>query len=150
MARFFFYGTLMDAAVRTAVLGREVPTDAIIAAELSGWRRVCRLGATYPVLVAAAGARTEGIVVDNLTAEETTRLVRFEGPDYRLSRVMLLLKPRSRTAAWVFLPVSPSIAGERPWTYRAWQRRHRRSFLGALRAFPSPNETRGGTRLPAA
>jgi hypothetical protein len=50
MACYFFYGTLMDAAVRAAVLGRALPADAVIAAELAGWRRVRRRGATYPVL----------------------------------------------------------------------------------------------------
>ncbi len=49
MACYFFYGTLMDAAVRAAVLGRLLPKTAIRAAELAGWRRVYRSGATFPV-----------------------------------------------------------------------------------------------------
>jgi hypothetical protein len=132
MACFFFYGTLMDAAVRRAVLGRDLPARAIIAAELPGWRRVYRLGSTYPVLVPVALARTDGIVVEGLTAEDGKRLSRFEGPDYRLGRVALVLKPRSPAAARAFLPVSAAIAGERPWDYGEWQRRHRRSFLECL------------------
>jgi hypothetical protein len=132
MARFFFYGTLMDAAVRRIVLGRDVPQNTIIAAELPGWRRVCRLGATYPVLIPAVLAHTHGIAVEGLSAEDGKRLARFEGPDYRLGRVALVLRPRSRATARAFLPVSASIAGERPWDYRAWQRRHRRSFLECL------------------
>jgi Gamma-glutamyl cyclotransferase, AIG2-like len=129
MACYFFYGTLMDAAVRAAVLGRDLPAAAVKAAELAGWHRVRRRGATYPVLVPAASSRTDGIAVDGLTAEDGERLARFEGPDYRLGRVTLALRPRGRIAAWAFLPVTPAIADSRSWDYGVWQRRHRRAFL---------------------
>jgi gamma-glutamyl AIG2-like cyclotransferase len=129
MACYFFYGTLMDAAVRAAVLGRDLPATAVRAAELLGWRRVYRSGATYPVLLRSALSRTDGIAVDGLSAEDGERLARFEGPDYRLGRVTVALRPRGRLPARTFLPVTPAIAETRPWHFDVWQHLDRQSFL---------------------
>ncbi|MFO1127768.1 MAG: gamma-glutamylcyclotransferase family protein [Rhodospirillales bacterium] len=129
MARYFFYGTLMDPAVRSAVLGRDLPTDAITPAALFGWRRVFRAGATFPVLVPAASSRVDGIAADGLSAAECERLAHFEGPDYRLRRVTLILRPGGQAAAYAFLPAKPMIAAGRTWNFATWRRRHRRAFL---------------------
>ena len=45
--RFFFYGTLMDADIRRAVLGVRALAPAE-RATLDGWRRVKKAGVSYP------------------------------------------------------------------------------------------------------
>ena len=85
--RYFFYGTLMDRTVLAAVLGRSLPPAASRPASLDGYRRVFRAGASYPVLVPAAGEVVAGIVVDGLGQGDRRRLEAFEGSDY-VSREM--------------------------------------------------------------
>jgi hypothetical protein len=129
MVRYFFYGTLMDAAVRRAVLRRDVPAVAVIAAELRGWRRVFRAGATFPVLVPAPSERVDGVAIDGLTDADAEALARFEGPDYRVRRVSLVLRPCGRMTALTFVAARPAVVGTRPWNYATWQQRHRQAFV---------------------
>lgn len=137
--RYFFYGTLMDAAVRRRVLGREVAGRHIRPATLAGWRRVHRRGAGYPVLVADPDARVEGLLVAPLDAADAARLARFEGPDYRLAALPVTPLPETplpesvpTVVARVFLPLSPALATRRPWHFAAWSARQRAAFLARL------------------
>lgn len=81
------------------------------------------------MLVQAGGGRVNGLVARDLTPEDIRKLSRFEGPDYRLRRVIVALETGGAASVRTFLPASPLLAGERPWDYRLWRQRHRRAFL---------------------
>jgi gamma-glutamylcyclotransferase (GGCT)/AIG2-like uncharacterized protein YtfP len=127
--RYFFYGTLMDRTVLAAVLGRSLALAASRPASLDGYRRVFRAGASYPVLVPAAGEVVAGIVVDGLGQGDRRRLEAFEGSDY-VSREMPVRLGRGRlAAAWVFMPRPLLPVSATPWSPADWRRRYRRQYL---------------------
>ena len=106
--RLFLYGTLLDPAVwarRAGTLGRTTP------ATLSGWRRVCLRASPYPTL--RRGGSVAGQVRD-VSAATLRRLVAYEGPRYRLTRVVVAT-PRGNTAAWTWIAAA---ATRRPWEER--------------------------------
>ncbi|TAN47303.1 MAG: gamma-glutamylcyclotransferase, partial [Rhodospirillales bacterium] len=88
--RLFFYGTLMDDDVRKAIVGR--PVD-VAAASLQGYRRVPVAGRTYPMLVPCQGQCIEGLLADGIDARELKRLIRYEGPEYRIHTLMVQDQP---------------------------------------------------------
>lgn len=78
--RFFFYGTLIDEAVRRAVLGRHAPLR-VEPARLGGWRRVAVPGKAYPVVLAEPQASVDGVLARGLTAAARRRLEGYEDAD---------------------------------------------------------------------
>lgn len=141
-AAFFFYGTLINADVRAMVLGREADPGTVLPARLPGFRPVYRRGASYPVLVEAPHGEACGIVVAGLSPADVRRLVAYEGEDYRIRGLPVVLEGRGPCPALVFLPRAPTIATDRPWSFAEWRRRHRRGFLQRLH--PKPGAARGG------
>jgi hypothetical protein len=129
---FFFYGTLRDADVLCAVIGRSIDRLTVEPADLSGFRCVFRRGASYPVLRVAAGAMTPGDLVSGLTARELRRLVAYEGRDYRLARLAVRLRDGRVRPALVFMPKDSSLASRTPWSFAAWQKRDKGAFLAGL------------------
>lgn len=125
--RYFFYGTLMDREVLAAVLGR-VPPRLARPATLAGYRRVFRAGASYPVLVPAAGEAVAGVVVEGLGEGDARRLEAFEGSDYTPREVTVRLGGRP-VPAWVFIPTPGVPVTSRRWAPSDWRRRYRRQYL---------------------
>jgi len=76
--RLFLYGTLLG----DRKLGPSVP------ATLTGWRRVALRGTRYPTLRRDRQGAVTGAVVD-VPAPVLRRLVAYEGPTYRLARVVV-------------------------------------------------------------
>lgn len=134
-APFFFYGTLMDPAVLDAVVGRRVPAAARRPAAVAGYARVCRAGASYPILVPAADGRVEGIVVSGLGARDAARLTAFEGDDYHTAMLDARLRTGGVVAARAFLPRPGVPASPEPWLPDDWRRRHRARYLARLHGF---------------
>ncbi len=100
-ARLFAYGTLMEAAVLRAVLGRLPPRRPAV---LAGFRR-CRLhGAPWPGLVREEGALTRGLLLERLRPGDWRRLDRYEGPDYVRCTVRVRDDRGRMLAAQVYLP----------------------------------------------
>ena len=130
----FFYGTLMDADVLGAVIGRRVPASAVEPAWIEGFRRVYRRGAWYPVLVEAPGGRVDGIVVAGLSDSEAARLVAFEGDEYRLETRTVHAARRGRRTVGVFVPVPGVPATDEDWTPDGFRRRHRAEYLRRVRS----------------
>lgn len=131
--RFFFYGTLMDAEVRRAVLGARAPA-ATEGATLEGWRRLTLDGVGYPVIVRAAGERMEGVVVRGLDGVALDRLRRYEGPDYVLATLSVRLVDSGRDlAVQAFVPrPGLRVIGRPGWDLGQWQREARPRFLARL------------------
>jgi gamma-glutamylcyclotransferase (GGCT)/AIG2-like uncharacterized protein YtfP len=128
---FFFYGTLMDGDVLAAVAGgvtRRLPRRPAIAL---GYQRVYRAGASYPVLVAKAGGRVDGVLVSGLAPFAAACLARFEGDEYELAGLPVVAEGRTvAVSAFLARPWVP--ASGREWTLAAWRRQHKRAFLSRL------------------
>lgn len=85
--RLFVYGTLMDASVQSAVLGRAVPGEAdALDGFASGW--LTQGGERYPAVRREAGARTNGLVL-SLTPDELAAADAYEGEGYHRRPVRL-------------------------------------------------------------
>lgn len=129
--RFFFYGTLMDADVRRAVLGRRREI-AVGPATLHGWRRVALAHESYPIIVRDSGGTVEGLLARGLDAAARARLCVYEGPDYELTGAVVHTAAGA-VDAHVFVPAPgwrPEARGD--WDLAAWQRAAKRSFLARL------------------
>ena len=132
--RFFFYGTLLDPDVRTAVLGPARGRSQGSFATLPGYvRRRARHG-DYPVLVRRSGRWVVGEVFDDLSAREVSLIAHFEGRSYAPVRKTVLGRDhRERLSVWVFLPARPYDATGRPWVSGTWARRGKPILLHDIR-----------------
>lgn len=126
--RFFFYGTLMDAAVRAVVLGsgRQL---AVEPATLDGWRRSPVRGNSYPIIVPAAACSVAGLLAEGIGAAAAAKLDRFEGPEYRRQRVSVRCAAGSSTPCWTYAAADAASAGAGRWEFDEWRRRHRAAML---------------------
>lgn len=127
---YFFYGTLIDADVRAAVIGRPAADAAAIEDTLSGWRRVFMAGRTYPVIIPSPAHAVPGVRVVIPGERARQRLTYFEGPEYRIARLML----NSGEEADVFVGSKQSKPGVRSWDFDAWQRRDKAKFMARIRS----------------
>ena len=122
--RFFFYGTLLDADLQEAVIGRAVPEGSLVPASIAGFRRVRAAGQTYPILIpGTATDRVDGAIASDFTYREIERLVAYAGEGYVLSTLPALLADGGTTTVQVFLPVAGGLtASGEPWDLARWQR----------------------------
>lgn len=127
---YFFYGTLIDADVRAAVLGRAAAGLNAVEDTLPGWRTVFMSGKTYPVVVPSPGRAAAGVRVAIPGARARRRLTRFEGPEYRMTSLALA----SGEEADVFIGSKLSRPGTRGWDFDAWNRRDKARFLARIRS----------------
>lgn len=137
--RFFFYGTLIDAEVRRAVLGLHAPRR-VEPACLRGWRRVPVRGRSYPVIVADRTASVEGVLVCGLSPAARRRLERYEDSDlYALAELDVHPQGRGRPVrGLVFIAKAAGASrGSGSWDLATWQRRHKRRFLLTLGRRPA-------------
>ncbi|MFO1119477.1 MAG: gamma-glutamylcyclotransferase family protein [Rhodospirillales bacterium] len=133
MLRFFFYGTLMDPLILSAVLRRPVDARRLRPAMLAGFRRVLHRSATYPVLIADTTAEVDGILASGLTGRDARRLVAYEGSDYRLASLPVRVAAGGTVSAGVFLPVLGEVASTLLWDFGTWRRQYRKQFLRQIR-----------------
>lgn len=126
---FFFYGTLLDADIRTLVLGPAAATLVLEPARLKGHRRLTHRRSTVPVLVPKPGSATDGLLAYGLGPAAVRRLVHYEGRGYRSS----LCRVRGAGGRTVFARVfvAKNVRGvlQLPWRLAPWQRRHKRAYL---------------------
>jgi gamma-glutamylcyclotransferase (GGCT)/AIG2-like uncharacterized protein YtfP len=86
--RLFLYGTLLDARTLALRGGHVGVATRLVPASLPGWQRVALRNRRYPTL----RRHRAGIVRGALfvaTARVLARLAVYEGPDYRLTRVVV-------------------------------------------------------------
>ena len=133
MADYFFYGSLMDADVLSAVAGERIPPSRLIPARLPGYERLGALVGIFPIIVADAGAveGIEGILVKGITHKAVHRLARYEGPAYVVAKRTVTTADGS-TQAYVFIPLHPGRSSGRAWDFETWRRRYKRRLLRAL------------------
>ena len=89
--RLFLYGTLVgDVRLRESVC-----------ATLEGWERVALRGTRYPTLRRTRGGTVVGELVD-VPAKLLGQLIAYEGPAYRLTRVVVqTAKGKTAAHAWI-------------------------------------------------
>ncbi|OHC80276.1 MAG: hypothetical protein A3G73_01710 [Rhodospirillales bacterium RIFCSPLOWO2_12_FULL_67_15] len=139
MADYFFYGSLMDADVLSAVAGERIAPSRLVPARLPGYERMGASSGVFPIIVADSGAveGVEGILVRGIGPAAARRLVRYEGQGY-----MLMKRPVTtadgRDEAFVFIPARPGRSSGKAWDFETWRRRHKRRLMRALAAENSP------------
>lgn len=142
MARFFFYGTLLDADVQSLVFGRALAESAVCTAVLENVRTAQTRARLYPVLARREGARTAGVLVSGLTDADVARLIYYEGDGYAMREVAVAVGPGPMKDAWTFVPVRRLAALPSNWSLADWQRRLKPREIPAIaammRAFPGP------------
>jgi gamma-glutamylcyclotransferase (GGCT)/AIG2-like uncharacterized protein YtfP len=102
----FVYGSLLDAAHRAALLGREV---AAAPARLNGYER---RRARYFYIVERAGVETPGLVLSGLGERDLAVLDRYEEVPRLYTRVKVEVTNAGGTAlrCWIYLP-TPALLG---------------------------------------
>ncbi|MGB0684261.1 MAG: gamma-glutamylcyclotransferase family protein [Magnetovibrionaceae bacterium] len=132
MARYFFFGTLMDDTVRRLVVGRRPVEPGF----LMGFQRFYAPRGSYPVLVPASEeAVIKGLLVDGINAKAARRLELFEGPEYRAELLTIRRgAPNGESIQARAFQTRPGVT-HRPklWDYGAWQRRERMAYLERVR-----------------
>ncbi|MCM0019352.1 MAG: gamma-glutamylcyclotransferase [Tagaea sp.] len=132
---FFFYGTLMDAGVRRAVLGGKAPKR-LEPGVLLGWRRFLAVGASFPIVAADGRGRVRGVLAHDVCDAARALLDAYEGPDgYRAERWIVEREDGGRLKAMVYVPDgSGSVrASKAPWDLVEWQATHKTAFLAKLK-----------------
>jgi hypothetical protein len=133
--RFFFYGTLVDPALRRAVLGRMARRLAPVPARLEEFEARLAAGRRYPLVVRRRGAVLPGILMD-LPGRAAARISAYEGPEYRRVRRTVGTGAGRSVSAEIFLPIARARASRVKWDLDLWRvgsRRRRRSFHRARR-----------------
>ncbi|MEM6988216.1 MAG: gamma-glutamylcyclotransferase family protein [Pseudomonadota bacterium] len=134
---WYFFGSLLDAGVRESVVGRAVPDDACVKAVLDGYKRVRVAEESYPALVACPGSSVDGILVTGLSAEETFRVMWFEGDEYAPEQVNLRLPTGEITQAHTFLAAPDLPLTSEAWHYERWARAELAHYLPMTREWMS-------------
>lgn len=122
---YFFYGTLMDADVRAAVLGRTLAPMHLGSAVLRGFRRVRMAGTAYPVLAAGGPEdRVDGLLARGLSRADTAKLIRYEGAAYVVKSLPVETAPGETVMARIFCSRSNVRLTAEPWTLVDWLRQN--------------------------
>lgn len=120
MVDFFFYGTLCHLPLLRLVLGREVqPRPARLEGHAVYWAK----DHAFPVIVAQAGAVTDGILLQGLSDADVARLDFYEGGFACHTRDVTVEAGEAVTARVYFPDAGQWEAGE-PWSLADWTARY--------------------------
>jgi len=142
--RLFFYGTLLDPDVQSAVLGRALARHDLTPAILRHFRRVYIAGRPYPMVVPHRGGLVEGAVAEHLSPDDLTRIALYEGEDYRLKRHQVFagadagqsaqLAKATARVVWLYRCRSTARPSSREWRLAAWQAAEKSVYLREIEA----------------
>lgn len=124
----FVYGTLQVPAVLERVLER-LPT--LSAASLRGYRRGRLVGLSYPAIIPAANAITEGALLVDLRDDEWPLLDAYEGELYARHRVTVTSSNGAARDAvcYVLRPEYAHLFDPTPWSLETFVTRDLAAFL---------------------
>ena len=125
----FVYGTLRDADLLAAVLGRPLRAGEALAAVAPGFRATHYPDRIYPALIRAPGGAAEGLLLTGLSPFELDLLDQFEGEEYRRDIVPVMIGEELHEAH-AYLPAI-AVAGGDPWLLETWQAVHKTDVLRA-------------------
>ena len=129
---YFFYGTLMDAAILSRVSGTAVTAARLRPAVLDGYRRVRVAGENYPALAASPGGRVEGCLFRNAVPEVQRRIAVYEEDTYEPRWEWVKGIGGIKTHALVFTAGPKMRLTDEERSFADWCRTHRRPFLMGL------------------
>ena len=131
--RFFFFGSLRDHDILEAVIGRAFPRRPFPAAHLPDHRLERMAKETFPLLVAAPGARTPGVVVEGLEPADIERIHFFESVEYEPRLHPVELAAGGVLDCHLFAATAlAGVTGE-PWHFDDWAARHKAKELREAR-----------------
>ena len=135
MADYFFYGSLMDSDVLSAVAGERIEPARMAPARLPGFARLRARDSVFPMIVAMPDEQegVEGVLVQGLSAAAVRRLARYEGSTYTAIR-RPVITAAGRRDAYAFVSTRPGRTTDEAWDFEAWRRRHKRRLLRTLLA----------------
>lgn len=120
----FAYGTLQDAEILAAVLGRHLPPEAFTPALLQDFVCLYYPGRVYPALVPRPGAAAQGLLIAGLSPSDHQALDTFEGDEYRREALSVRTAGGTILAA-CYLPARNIPPDAPPWSLNHWRRVHR-------------------------
>ena len=126
--RYFFYGTLLDADVRSWVLGAWIERRTLRRAVLPRHRRVFLRGRTYPVVVPARGHDVPGLLALGLDRRAAANLAAFESDEYVAADRPVRLADGAVLGARVFIAGRLARPTGRDWDVATWQSLHKAGF----------------------
>jgi len=129
---FFFYGTLMDAAICARVTGMAVTAAKLRPATLEGHRRVRVADRHYPAITPVPGSRVTGCLFRQVPPKAQRRLALYEDDTYEAKWVRVSGIGGIKTMALAFVAGPRMQLTDEEWDYEDWRRRHRRPFLMGL------------------
>ena len=112
-----------------AVIGRSPDHHRRQSAWLDGYRAVRLARETSPILVEAAGARLEGLLVQGIEKTERDRILFFESVAYDHKPISVSLGDGSFAEAHAFLASAQARSDDALWTFSDWQLRHKAQSL---------------------
>ncbi len=125
----FFFGTLMDLDMLSAVIGRLPGPAEREPAFLRGLRRVFVAGRPYPMLIPQVGGRVEGLLVKGLSDQDIERLAFYEGWEYVTEPVSVRTLAGKVVETEMFSASSGVLSDNRDWKLDLWQRKHKPEAL---------------------
>ena len=139
MRTWFFYGTLLDEDVFRAVTGRALASFNPDPGRALHHRKVFLPGQSYPTLLRSAGKHADGVICRRLPTTVGRDISEYEGPDYVIRRVPVLLDSGTRIAADCFIAKSSPTSAARNWDLESWAASDNRKItLGRIRHMGRP------------
>ena len=126
--RYFFYGTLLDADVRSWILGAWIERRTLLPAVLPQHRRVALRARTYPVVVPARGHDVPGLLAPGLDRRAAANLAAFESDEYVAAERPVRLADGVVFGARVFVASRRARPTGYDWDVDTWQRLHKADF----------------------
>ena len=143
----FVYGTLQDADVLAAALGRPVSVAGLRRATAPGYRAVAYPGRVYPALVASAADAAPGLLVEHLSPLDIAVLDAFEGEEYRREPIAVLTDG-TQYAADAYLPARVISADAPAWSLSDWTAGYKAAVLSAETGTAAGLRQRLSERMP--
>lgn len=129
---FFFYGTLMDAAICARVTGMAVTAARLRSATLDDYKIVRVADQHYPALVPSPGGRVQGRLFRNVPPDAQRRLAIYEDDTYEPKWVRAKGIGGIKTMALAFVAGPKMQLTDEAWDFEDWCRTHRKPFLMGL------------------
>lgn len=123
----FVYGTLLDPAIRAAVIGRRF-AGPLRPARLTGYRRWGIQGADYPAIAPAFGGSVPGGLLARPDGLTLRRLDSHEGPEY-VRRAVSVRAGGRLIGAEAYVAAPGARLARRPWRLDGRWRRRRAAYL---------------------
>jgi gamma-glutamylcyclotransferase (GGCT)/AIG2-like uncharacterized protein YtfP len=141
----FAYGTLQDAEILAAVLGRHMPPRAFTPARVQDFASLYYPGRVYPALVSRPGAAAEGLLIAGLRLSDHQALDAFEGDEYRRETLSVQTAQGTVLAA-CYLPAQPVPPDSPPWRLEDWHRLHRPGHIATEKSLAAAARLGPGKR----